>query len=67
MDPARCVYHNALPLELCQELLFIQRSLAVVGYRPHVQSLTLYELLLACPQLLPVVAKARQLIWNAGV
>jgi hypothetical protein len=30
-----------------------------------VTSLTLYELLLACPQLLPPVAKARQLIWDA--
>jgi hypothetical protein len=59
------VYPNFLPLDLCHELLFIQRSLAVVGYRPNVQSLTLYELLLACPQLLPTVAKARQLIWDA--
>jgi hypothetical protein len=69
MDPVhrgnRRVYPNFLRLELCQELLFIQRSLAVVGYRPNVQSLTLYELLLACPQLLPAVAKARQLIWDA--
>lgn len=68
MDPAhrgsRRVYHHAVPSDLCQELLFIQRSLAVVGYRPHVQSLTLYEMILACPQLLPVVAKARQLIWD---
>ena len=69
MDPAhrgsRRVYPGALPPELCRELLLIQRSLAVVGYRPHVQSLTLYELVLACPQLLPTVAKARQHIWAA--
>lgn len=69
MDPAhrgsRRVYPAALPPELCSELLLIQRSLAVVGYRPHVQSLTLYELVLACPHLLPTVAKARQLIWAA--
>jgi hypothetical protein len=68
MDPAhrgsRHVYQDAIPLELCQELLFIQRSLAVAGYRPQVQSLTLYEMILTCPQLLPVVAKARQLIWD---
>lgn len=68
MDPAhkgsRRIYQDALPLDLCRELLFIQRSLAVVGYRPHVQSLTLYELVLACPQLLPTVAKARQIIWD---
>jgi hypothetical protein len=68
MDPvhrgSRHVYQDAIPLGLCQELLFIQRSLAVVGYRPQVQSLTLYEMILTCPQLLPVVAKARQLIWD---
>jgi len=61
---SRRVYSHALPIELCRELLCIHRSLAVVGYRPHVQSLTLYELVVSRPQLLPAVAKARQIIWD---
>lgn len=60
----RGVYPIALPKQLCQELLFIQRSLAVVGYRPCVTSLTLHEIVQTCPQLLPCLATARQLIWD---
>lgn len=68
MDPknkgSRLINSSFLPIDVCQELLFIHRSLAAVGYRPNVQSLTLYDLVLAAPHLLPAVVKARQLVWD---
>jgi hypothetical protein len=62
---ARQLRPAALPLALCRELVCITHALAVVGYRPCVRSLTLHELLRAQPQLLPVVAAARQIVLEA--
>ncbi|KAF6258955.1 hypothetical protein COO60DRAFT_1701108 [Scenedesmus sp. NREL 46B-D3] len=61
----RAVYKNFLTQHEAQQLLFIQRGLAVSGYRPHVRSLTLFDLVLAEPRLLPPLVRVRQLVLDA--
>jgi hypothetical protein len=53
----RAVYEHFLTQQEAQQLLFIHRALAVNGYRPHVRSLTLFDLVLAEPRLLPPLVR----------
>ena len=48
---------GVLPAALCQELLLVARSLAVVGYRPGVCSSTIFEVATAAPALLPPLVR----------
>jgi hypothetical protein len=51
------VLDGVLPAALCQELLLVARSLAVVGYRPGVCSSTIFEVATAAPALLPPLVR----------
>jgi hypothetical protein len=53
----RAVYEHFLTQQEAQQLLFIHRALAVNGYRPHVRSLALFDLVLAEPRLLPPLVR----------
>lgn len=60
MPDGRLLLDGVLTAQQCAELLLIARSLAVVGYRAHVCSATLFEVAAALPPaLIPLVA-ARQ-------
>ncbi len=61
----RAVADGVLSGDECRELIFVQRALAVMGYRPHVCSLTLHELLHAQPALLVPLVRARHKVWMA--
>ncbi|WIA10351.1 hypothetical protein OEZ85_010543 [Tetradesmus obliquus] len=61
----RAIYEHFLTQQETQQLLFIHRALAVNGYRPHVRSLTLFDVVLAEPRLLPPLVHVRQLVLDA--
>lgn len=44
MERKRLLLPGFISTELCQELVFIHKSCGVVGYRPHVLSMTLSHL-----------------------
>eukprot|EP00879_Flechtneria_rotunda_P033657 GHRR01037308.1.p1 GENE.GHRR01037308.1~~GHRR01037308.1.p1 ORF type:complete len:105 (-),score=12.13 GHRR01037308.1:174-488(-) len=53
----RGCYARFLPADLCRELIYIHNVFGVVGYRPHVTSTTLLDLVIAEPRFLPVVVR----------
>ena len=56
--PRLAVLDGVVPVALCQELLLLARSLAVVGYRPGVCSSTIFEVAAAAPALLPPLVRS---------
>ena len=49
---SRHVQDAVLSLAECQELIFIQQCISVIGYRPHVRSSTIHDIALTEPALL---------------
>ncbi|GMH40009.1 hypothetical protein BSKO_07913 [Bryopsis sp. KO-2023] len=64
-NPERCLLENVIPLDLCQELVFLHKSLGVVGYRPGVRSTTIHDVLASAPPMVLPVARARSLVLDA--
>ncbi|KAG2446021.1 hypothetical protein HXX76_000623 [Chlamydomonas incerta] len=58
----RSVEDGVVPLELCRELVMVYQAVSTVGYRPHVRSATIHDVVTAAPWLLPPLARARHAV-----
>ncbi|PSC76160.1 prolyl 3-hydroxylase 1 isoform X3 [Micractinium conductrix] len=62
----RAVLTGVLPPDICRELIWAARSLAVVGYRDCVASATIFDVASAAPALLMPLVAAREAVRAAA-
>ncbi|PNH09916.1 Prolyl 3-hydroxylase 1 [Tetrabaena socialis] len=61
----RAVLDGVVPPELCAELVFALQAISTVGYRPHVRSATIHDVVATAPWLLPPLLRARAAVLAA--
>ncbi|KAG2494536.1 hypothetical protein HYH03_007303 [Edaphochlamys debaryana] len=61
----RTILDGIISPDLCRELLLVYRCASCVGYRPHVFSATIHDVVVTAPWLLPPMLRARAAVLAA--